>query len=497
MAQRISQYQLTDPIKWSGLTTENHLGWMGAMDPILSSPLITNIEDANYGMEFDRFMDAFGQETLTEDVEFDWLVAGPDVKNCPLVDWYDESGNKPAKPGINFTKFYMIFPERAFESTDLFATDSREFYQMRVVAEPEQLGVNWKYKVELFTGDQTLFVPASELVVGKRYAKLFSPVAQTLSVKGGTVSHTSYMKMRNRCSTIRMEAEVPGNMIQRGQNAAKQAFYVVKGQDGKAKQLSTWIGKLEWDFNMQFKKQKALLSVYGKNNKTSQNTYVQKDFGGFEIKSGGGFYEQVAPGNIHYINNWTLDQIVDILLTLSVGRIPTDKRHFVLGMGEWGMKRFHELCEARAIPFSTANAGNRVSGSGNQLGFGGQFIKYGSVQGLELTVMHLPYLDDGEFNTERHPDGGLMSSYEILIMDIGTTQGKKNVVKMKVEHEQDIYFYIPGIRSPWGLTGSESTPNLATNGKDGYSFGRKHTSGIKVINPTSIARIIPNYRRGD
>lgn len=497
MSQRVSPFQLNDPIKWSGLTTENHLGWMGMNDPILTSPLIHALEDENYGMEFDRFVMNFAQESISEDKEFDWLISGPDVKNVPLVDWYDESGNKPAKPGVGLTMFYMLFPERCFELTDTFATDSREIYQMRVTAEPIQKGVNWEYRVQLWGGDLTLFVPASELVVGKRYAKLYSPVEQTLSERGGTVSHTGYMRMRNRCSTIRMEAEVPGNLISRGDNAPKQAFYVVKDEKGKPKQMSTWLGKLEWDFNMQYKKQKAHLYMYSKYNKTSQNTYIQKGLSGYEIKMGGGFYEQVSPSNVHYITNWTLDQIVDILMTLSVGRLAMDKRNFILGMGEWGMKRFHELCEVRGIPFSYNNAGGRVTGSGNQLRFGGQYVKYGSVNGIEITVMHLPFLDDPEFNTERHPDGGLMSSYEILIMDIGTTNGKPNVVRMNIDNEPEIYFYVAGIRDPFSPKGSAGAPKMATSGKDGYKFGRKFTAGLKINNPTSIARIVPNYKRGD
>lgn len=499
MSQRVSAFQLTDPIKWAGITTENHLGYMGANEPILTSPIINALEDANYGMEFDRFVDNFETETIAEDRDFDWLISGPEVKNYPLITWYDESGNQPVKPGINFTAFYMEFPERIFELTDTIATDSREVYQLQVVAEPEAIGINnWKYKVRLLGGDNTLFVPASELVVGKRYAKLYSPVEQTLSTRGGTVNHSGYMRMRNRCTSIRMQAEVPGNMIQRGDNDPRQAFFMVRGADGKPQTKSTWIGKLEWDFNMQMKKQKAHLYVYSKYNKTAQGTYFHKGLSGYDMKMGGGLFEQVAPSNVHYINNWTLDQITDILMNLSVGRLAMDRRSFVLGMGEWGMKRFHELCEARAIPFSYNNAGGRVSGSGNQLKFGGQFVKYGTVNGIEITVMHLPFLDDQEFNTEMHPDGGTMSSYEILIMDIGTTGGKANIKKVMVKNEPEIYYYVAGIRTPWtGLSGSEARPNMAASGKDGYEFGRKFTAGLKVINPTSIARILPNYRRGN
>ncbi len=491
--QRISAFQLTDASQWSGLTTENHLGYMGMQNRELISPLIDQIQEVNLGMDFDLFMSKFPTMTLDKDVEFEWLLSGPDIKNYPLVTYYDASGATPAKPGINQSRFYMEFPVRMFEVTDAIATDSKEVYQLRVT-EVKPVGTNWRYEVELLTGDPTLFVPASELVAGKRFAKLYSPVEQTLSQRGGTVQHNGYFKMYNRCSSIRSNYEVPGNMILAGENKPMGAMFTVKDAAGKIRTEATWLGKLDWDFMSQFKRQKAYLGMYALHNKTQNGTYTNKGESGYEIKMGAGLYQQISPSNIHYLNNYTLDQLEDILLSLSVGKLPQDQRKFVIATGEYGWKRFHKLVEAKGIPFGQMNAGNRITGTGNNLRFGGQYTSIGFINGIEVELMKLPFLDDPTLNTAQHPDGGLVSSYEMLIMDIGTSNGKPNIERVLVKGmETDAYGYVAGLRDPFTPNGGAGRPKMASNLKDGYEVGCMHISGLKVNNPTKIARILPNF----
>lgn len=490
---RISQFQLTDATQWAGLTTENHLGFLGMQNRQLISPYIDSIMEVNMGLDFNRFMDNFPTFTIDSDVEYEWLLAGPNIKNYPLISYQDSSGAIPVKPGINHTSFFMDFPVRMFEPTDLIATDSKEIYQLRVI-DVKPIGPNFRFEVELMTGDSSLFVPASELVTGKRFAKLFSPVEQTLSQRGGTVSHNSYFRMYNRCSNIRMNVDVPGNMISQGMDSPLGTAFMVKDEQGKPKQMKTWLGKLDYDFREQFQRQKAYLGVYGKHNKADDGTYKQKGESGYEIKMGAGLYEQIAPSNVHYLNNYTLDQLQDILLSMSVGKLPQDQRKFVIATGEQGWIRFHKLVEQRAMPFATNNGGNRITGSGNTLRFGGQFTSVGLLNGIEVTLMQMPFLDDPTFNTEVHPDGGLVSSYEMLIMDIGTSNGKPNIERVVVKNnEQDVYAYVAGLRDPFQPNGTMNSPKAASTLKDGYQLGCMHIGGIKVNNPTKIARILPNF----
>ena len=283
-------------------------------------------------------------------------------------------------------------------------------------------------------------------------------------------------------------------MLFRSQDAALGCMFTVKDTDGKAKVMKTWLGKLDWDFRTQFTRQKSYLAIYGLNNKTSQGTYVNKGESGYEIKMGAGLYQQIAPSNIHYMNSWTLSQLEDILLGLSVGKLPQDQRKFVIATGEYGWKRFHSIVQAAGMPFAAFNAGDRISGTGNDLKFGGQYTKVGLINGIEVTLMKMPFLDDPTFNTTQHPDGGLVSSYEMLIMDIGTSNGKPNIERVTVKGmENDAFAYVNGLRSAFTPNGSMSAPTQAANLKDGYQVGGMHIRGIKVNNPTKIARVLPNF----
>lgn len=490
---RISPFQLTDAVQWSGLTTENHLGYLGMQNRQLISPIVDSILEQNLGLDFDRFMDNFPTMTIESDKEFEWLMSGPDIKNYPLIAVYDSTGAVPAKAGANHTRFFMEFPVRMFEPTDTIATDSKEIYQLKVI-EVKSKGPNFEFEVELLTGDPTLFVPASELVAGKRYAKLYSPVEQTLSQRGGTVQHNSYFKLRNRCTSIRKNVDVPGNLIDAGQDSPMGTAFMVKDEKGKPKLQKTWLSKLDWDFRTQFRREKAYRLAYSQWNQTAQGTYVNKGESGYDLKMGAGLFQQISPSNVHYLNNYTLDQLQDILLSLSIGKLPQDQRKFVIATGERGWIRFHKLVEARGLPFSANNAGGRITGSGNNLRFGGQFTSLGLLNGIEVELMKLPFLDDPTFNTAQHPDGGLVSSYEMLIMDIGTSNGKPNIEKVVVKgSETDIWGYVPGLRSPFQSTGSQQNPTQIATLKDGYQIGVMSIGGIKVNNPTRIARILPNF----
>lgn len=485
----ISQLQKYEPTDWTGLTTENHLGAMYGLEPILVSNMIDRIFDVNMGLDIDRFMDKFPTLTIEDDRSFEWLLQGSDLKNIPLISYSDSAGNTPAKPGIGYSSFLITIPERYFEVSDVIGLEDKENYQLRVVADPTPSGMNWVYEVALWTGDATLFVPAAQLTAGKRLVKMFSLVEQTLSKRGGTTNHTSPFRMTNRCSMIRMNVDVPGNMINKGEN--KPLAFAYKETNGVVK--TTWLGKLDYDFMTQFKRQKALLALYGKSNKTSQGVYAQKGESGFEIKAGSGLYEQVSPSNVHFYSSFNIDVLADILMSLSVGKLPEDSRKFVMGTGEYGMRQFHRAVETKAVTFGPNRTEMRFSGSMDQMKYGGQFVAYGFIQGIEITLMHIPFLDDPSLNPAVHPDGGLLSSYEYLILDFGTSNGQPNIQKVTIKNNEEIFKYIPGMRDPYSAYNNLTKPGVTASPVDGYTILKMFIGGIKVHNPLRVARFLPNF----
>lgn len=496
MSQLISKLQKFAPKDWSGLTTKNHIGAMYGEQPIMVSELISQIYDMNIGLDFDRFMEQFETMEIERDAHFEWMLNSQSpFKNIPLVTYYtnvtlDASANT-STPGIGNSEFYLEFPDRIFEFSDVIAPASyaKETYQLRVMADPTPNGTNWVYRVALMSGDSTLFMPVSELTNGSRFLKMYAVAAQTLSQRGtSSLTFSSPFKMQNRCSFMRAEYMVPGDMIDQKENAPLGFFFV----DAQGKRHSTWLGKLDYDFGVSWRRMKAMSQLYGKSLKNSQGAYTMKDENGYEIKTGYGLLDQISPSNIHYYTTFNIDVLSEILMSLSVGKLPEDQRRFVLGTGEYGMRQFHKALETKAVTFAPSREEIRIGGSLNNMSYGGQFKKYSFVNGIEIELMHIPFLDDPTLCAIQHPDGGILSSYEYLILDFGTSQGKPNIQKVTVKGSQDIYKYIPGLRDPFSPSNSGTKPGMTVSKVDGYEVVRATTFGLKVHNPMRLARFIPN-----
>lgn len=493
MYEKISPLQKFEPKDWSGLTTENHLGAMWGQQPILINETIDNIFDVNLGLDLDRFMDQFPTMEIESDSPFEWLLnTQSPFKSITLVDYWDSTlAAKPTQPGVGNSEFYLEFSDKIFAGVDLIAPSSyaKETYQLQILGEPIASGTNWVYRVRLMTGDSNLFMPASELVAGvTKFVKMFAPVEQTLSQRGSnSIMHSSPFRMQNRCSMIRAEYMVPGNMIDKKENAPLGFYFV----DAEGKKHTTWLSKLDYDFMVQFKRQKAMLGLYAKQNKTSQGTYLTKGESGYEIKMGSGLYEQISPSNVHYYSTFNIDVLSDILMSLSVGKLPEDRRKFVFGTGEYGMRAFHRSVETKSTTFSPNKIEMRFSGSMDNLKYSGQFKAYGFINGIEVELMYIPFLDDPSLCSVNHTDGGLLSSYEFLLLDFGTSQGKPNIQKVTVKGQSEGMRYIPGMRDPF-TPNTPTSPTMTASKVDGYEVMKWYTGGVKVHNPMRIARFIPN-----
>lgn len=488
----ISPLQKYEPKDWTGLTTENHLGSLFALEPQLVSNLIENIYKVNLGDDLISFMNQFPMEYIDDDRPYEWFLQGADEKNIPLIAAYADFDKNalPAAPGINFSRFVLEFPERYFEATDVLVGNKVDLYKLRIVSDPINAGTdNWLYQVELVTGDSFLSVPSQDLALGTRWSKEYSLVEQTLSKRGGLTHHTSPFRMQNVMSMIRKQYTVPGNMIRKGKN--KPMAFSWKDQSGKVQ--TAWIKKLDYDFMVQCRREIAKLLMFGTSNKKSDGTYGNLGDSGYEIRSGAGLREQIAPSNKFFYNNFNLDYLTETLLGLSVGKLPEDKRRFVLGTGEYGMFQFHKAAEEKASNYTPNFDQGRITHSGkNKMGYKGQFLEYKTVNGITVELMHIPQYDDPVRNKIYHPDGGLAESRRYTIMDFGTADGDANIKQVGMKGDSEIFRYIPGLRDPYSPYDQQSSPTMAASSVDGYEVHKAYIGGIMVKNPMRMAEYIPN-----
>jgi hypothetical protein len=494
---KISKLQVVEPQHWSGLTKEAHLGYLGMLQPELISKVVDRLYEVNYGADnIVSFIDQFPVHYLNQDGIYQWLVQGSEERNIPLVKAsFNTGGNQLTavdRAGLMRSPFYMWFAERLFEISSVLVGERPEDYSLRVVEEPVADGTNWRYKVELVTGDDTLFVPYTELAVGTRWSSDFGLVEHELSVRGNSVSHASPYKMENTTSYIRKQYDVPGNMIVAGQNTPLAYAFI----DDNGKQQTRWIDKLGWDFMTQFRRDKARLLLHGKSNRLADGTYGNRGETGNTIRAGFGLYEQMDGGNLMYFNTFSIDKLTDFALDITVGKFKEDSRKFVLSTGERGAYEFHKSASNKASGITWLRSGHNFEvGNGKVTLDEGQILKYRSVNGIEFNIIIDPMKDDPVRNKMLHPNGGLASSYMFDIWDFGTTNGAPNIQRVAVKGNEEIFGYIPGLRDPFTPYNNMNSPRMIVSPKDGYSVYKMFIGGIMLRNPLKTGRFIPTILR--
>lgn len=494
---KISALQTLDPKHWSGLTRESHLGWLGMQEPEVISKVLNRLYELNVGSDnIVSLINSLPTEYISDDVVYKWALQGSDERSIPLIKATTDAAGTTAvtdaaQAGLARGVFYMWFPERYFEATSHIVGEKLELYQLRVIEDPQKVGTAWRLKVQLFTGDDNLFVPAAELAANSMWSELFGLVEQEGSKRGTTVHHTAPYEMENINSMIRKNYDVYGNMISKGKN--KPLAYAFVDQDGKTQ--TRWIDKLGWDFYTQFERDKARLIMYGKTNKLDDGSFGHTGESGNALRAGYGMYEQMEYGNILTYNTFALDMLTDFAMDMSYGKLPEDKRTFVLSTGEYGAYQFHKDAVTKASGFTYLRSDHNIRTMDGRLTLDeGQFMNYVAVNGIKFKLMIDP-MKDGYPNTMRHPNGGLASSYIYDILDVGTTNGNANISKVSVKDEEEFFGYIPGLRDPFSPYNKRSEPRMMATSVDGYSVYKGFIGGVKITNPKKTARVIPSILR--
>lgn len=487
---KISPFQMTEAQAWAGLTTKNHLGAIYQSKPQLASKLMTRIAQTNFGLDLDSYLDQFSPLYLDTDDDFEWDLIGSAKKNVPLVEARIGGTAIVATdtPGLSFTEFELVFPEQWFSDENVIVGEKNEVYSVQIIADPTPEGTNWVYRVKLITGDPDLFFPFEELASGKRFSKDWSLVEQTLSKKGGLVNFVSPFKMRNAFSMIRMQHTVPGNMIDRP--------FATAWRDDQGTVHKTWTQYEDYQFDMQFRQEKNRLLMYAQANKTTDGKY--KNFGksGHIKKQGAGIRQQMEASNTSYYNTFSIDYLIDILLDLSEGKLPSDRREFVLRTGERGAVQFHKAVENNVQLFTPLynesrmyKASGGLAGVKMPYGYGGQFIEYMGPQGIKVNLSVDSLYDDRERNKIYSPDGGVAESYRYDILDVGTSDGEPNIRKVYVRGSENGMGYEPGLRHPFSRGGER---NIMAHSTDGYTIHKWAICGAMVKDPSRTAQIIPS-----
>lgn len=495
----MSKLEIVQQKNWRGLTTPDHLGWLGMSQPEIINSTIQNLFELDYGSNnIVSLMNKFPVYELNQDGEYRWMVYGATERAISLVKATSDSAGSTVVTstdtfGLNKQPFYLWFGEDYFPGEPgILAGSNPEYYQYQVKGEPIKLGELVGYKVVLHTGDMTAYAPYADLSGGVQFTYMYGLVEQTLSSKGTDVFHSSPFMLENTTSYIRKEYLAPGSMINQGKNQPL-AFAFKAGDELKMR----WIDKLSYDFRVQCMWDKAKLLLYGKSTKGKDGNYNSTGISGNTIRAGFGLYEQMEMGNILTYNSFDLDLLFEFIMDFSVGKMTQDSREWLLTCGEYGALDFSRAALARfaGLPwFRTDYNAKAIKADGSIDGRDGQVFTWEFANGVKIKVM-IDSSKDTLPNTKKHPRGGLYSSRIFDVFDIGTTNGQPNIQIVKVKDTPEIFTYIAGIRTPFTPSGKmdSNSPVQVNSEIDGYKvIWACPAIGIKVNNPLRVARIIPS-----
>ena len=142
--------------------------------------------------------------------------------------------------------------------------------------------------------------------------------------------------------------------------------------------------------------------IYSKYNANSNGTTDLKGTNGRPAYIGAGLLQQISNSNRQTYTKLTADLLEDYLFNLSYNILAKGERKFVALTGEMGMKEFDRILKEKASAYRLIDT-KFVSGSGQELTLGGQFTTYKMLNGVELTLKHMPLYDNIVYNRQLHP----------------------------------------------------------------------------------------------
>jgi hypothetical protein len=470
--------------KWfSDLVDENMLSNALLTKPHEVSTVLSYIFGTMDPQSTIDFLTAGMGKTMTiENREYEWpvMIESDKAVTIKKAEWNGSTISSTDTPGINNTPIKLWLEEKWFGPGAILAFDDREF-TVRVQGAPYQDGAEWVYTVVMADGQSDSFVLPSLLTAGKQVSREGSAYEE-YSDEADIVNYQSPFKLRNHLTTMRLKYDITGS--------AYSSVMVIAIRDPQTKkQTFLWSDYQEWVALRQWFRSIDRHLIYSKYNANPDGTVNVFGTNGRPVYQGAGLLQQISPSNRRYYTKLTADLMEEFLFDLSYNILGTGDRKFVALTGEMGMKEFDRVLKEKASAYSLIDT-KFVSGSGQNLTLGGQFVTYKMLNGVELTLRHFPLYDDTVHNRKLHPvTGKPQESYRMTFMDYGMRDGESNIQKVVRKDREMVMWHVAGSVAP-GAGHAKSINTLRANGKDGYTVNFLSEQGIMMKDPTTSGELI-------
>lgn len=498
MSVSLGKFQMTEAQSFAGLVTSNQLGLLFGNKPQVLSNSIHKFLSGSGINNLATVLENYPMETLEDDEDYTWKLKGNDEKNVPISYAYvgsiqsgasaiTASDTEVGKAGADFV---VVFQEKNFTDVNVIVGEKNEVYQIAVIGDGQNLEDGWHFPVRLMGLSKNTGIPGEELVNGKRFSKDFSPVEDTMSLKGGGITYNSPIDMRNGFTTLRMEEKIPGNMM----NKKVSGTLVGTDVNGESKEFTVWMLYAEWQFDKQWSREKSRAYMFARSNREDNGEYTDLGKSGFYIKQGAGIREQSEVSNIIFSDNPTIKMLESIANDMVEGREDADTVcSFMVRTGRRGASLLNKNATATAsgwVNLTTFNPATyqKTSSSlhSNAMKGGFQFVEWLLPNNVIFKVEVDSMYDDKVRNKILHPNGGVAESYRMDITYIGN-ESTPNIVRLGTKMG-DIRGAQSGFRNPW--TGERDNMNMGYT-EDSATYTRYTSLGACIIDSSRTATILP------
>lgn len=476
--------------KWfSDLVAEDMLSNAMLTKPYEVSTIVSYVfgtKDDGYSSSLDAITGGLGNVMSIDQRQFEWnvMIDSDRAVTIRSAKWQGTeitaANASSIMAGIGNTPIQLWLEDKWFGPGATLEFDDKEF-QVRVSGAPYQDGNEWVYTVFVADGQPSSYIPSELLLAGRQVSRLASAYEE-YSEEADILNYSTHFKMRNHLTTMRLSYDITGTAY-----STVLAIALKDPKTGKTSYL--WSDYQEWKAMREWTKRLERGLVYNKSNVRPDGTTDVVGSNGRPVYIGAGLLQQIAPSNRRFYTELTPELLEDFLFDLSYNILGSNERKFVALTGEMGMREFDKVLKSKV---NTMNLQDTVfvSGSGQNLELGGQFVTYKMTNGIELTLKHFPLYDDTVHNRKLHPISGKpLESYRFTFLDISRRDGEANIVKVVRKGREFVQWYTGGSVAP-GAGYGNSISTLRSNAKDGYSVHFMGDCGIMVRDPRACGELI-------
>ena len=510
MRQYVSKFKVheqeTKHLNWANYTSENVLlrtynkvqNITDLTDPVLQY-LSTNMPSlVSRKTPLQDWLGGNGRTRYIDTDDFKWRLKGTgDIKARQMENLFPGV----VAPGIQNTEFAIKLDVEWFVDGDRLATDIRKDIMVIVKGLPVADGTGFIYTVQLIDRDGRSYFPPELLEPGLNWIKIDAAYGEASRGYGSTYFNpfSSWLEFAASLTDYGKSVEVS--------NKAHELNLRMFSCDDKGQETKEYpdqiVSFIEAEFIMQAKWEKELGLFYGR----SAGKQIIDPSSGQYRRMGPGLQEFLEDGHVipYPMNGGGIDMFVEYLQTVWFDRVSPADRKVKIYTGQGGITLWNKwLTEKYAISPVMAKYDDFV-GKGTSFGPNSgpslslknpYFNEYQIFPFGMVSVEHWPILDSTYLNGGTvHPETGLpVSSYDFIIMDVGTGNSLGSNVEMIKRKNQEVYTYICGTWSPVGAIDGRTGKSgfVATHPVRSYQLFHTDSYGVRVKDVSMCALFTMN-----